>query len=86
MKLNPNTYPYDFSINSDETIDYIFLYDNRNKKKDVELFLKEIISNNELTIGNGCEGNIDISKDKITVYNTWIFNILNDEELVFPNE
>jgi len=94
MKLKQNTYPYEYSIREDEIIDYIFLYDTKNTKSKVEEYLKNLINNNELTIGDGCEGTITIKKHKIIVENHWITSTglhwligdLNQEILEYPNE
>ena len=94
MKFKQNTYPYEYSIREDEKIDYIFLYDTKNKKKDIHRFLTNLINDSELTIGDGCEGEITIKKRKIIVVNYWITSIglhwltgnLNHEKLTYPNE
>ena len=94
MKLKHNKYPYEFAIREDEVIDYIFLFDTRNEKKDIHKFLTKLINDSELTIGDGCEGDITIRKMNIIVDNHWITSIglhwltgeLNRERLRFPNE
>lgn len=94
MKLKQNTYPYEYSISDNEKIEHIFLFDTKNEKKDIHKFLTKLIEDLELTIGDGCDGEIIIKKRKIIVTNHWInsvgFNLLvgelNRERLIFPNE
>ena len=93
MKLNPNQIPYDFSITSDGKIEYVHLYDKQNTKSDVMLFLQGLLDDNELVVGDGCEGDIDIHEERIRIVYCWVSLVgmnwltgqLIRERLVFPN-
>jgi len=93
MKLNPNSYPYEFSIDENEKIDYVFLYDRKNAKKDIEDFIQNLIDNSDLVIGDGCDGEIMIYEKNIVIDYRWISSLgldwlgrENKERLLFHNE
>lgn len=88
MKLRPNQVGYDFAIDDRGEIDYVHLYDRQNEKKDVISFLQGLLDDHELVIGEGCDGEIIITDDTITISYGWMDLFRTKfikESLEFPN-